>query len=151
MEFAGSRDKVKQREFIDLLKAVGVEDVSPWEDELNSAGLMSDEGKALMYIDRKNYMDQDKQKKKGSLGSALGTLGLDSLSSPSFNEPITSDNASKSVDELFYPGMAENTYEQIRRREGFEDLNNSGSTEDEKREHLQFMRELMQKGQERGW
>jgi len=134
MEFAGSRDKVKQQEFIDLLKRVGVEDVSPWEDDINSP--MSG-GNAV--------------KKEGGLGSALGTLGLDSLSSPSFNEPITSDNASKSVDELFYPGMAENTYEQIRRREGFEDLNSSGSTEDEEREHLQFMRELMQKGQERGW
>jgi len=100
MEFAGSRDKVKQQEFIDLLKRVGVEDVSPWEDELNSQISGGNTGSPV----GGGLMGASAGPVFGS-GAVGGTLNYD--------EPITSDNASKSIDELLYPGMAENTYKQI--------------------------------------
>tara|TARA_R100001463_G_scaffold121730_3_gene178029 strand:- start:303 stop:641 length:339 start_codon:yes stop_codon:yes gene_type:complete len=100
MEFAGSRDKVKQQEFIDLLKRVGVEDVSPWEDDLNAPMSGGNTGSPVG---------------GGLMGASAGPIfGAGAVGGPlNYDEPITSDNASKSVDELFYPGMAENTYKQI--------------------------------------
>jgi hypothetical protein len=50
-----------------------------------------------------------------------------------------------------YPGFEENTYENIRRRQGYTDDNNDGSTEDEYLDYMRLIKEVKEKGDRLDW
>jgi len=50
-----------------------------------------------------------------------------------------------------YPGFEENTYENIRREQGYTDDNNDGSTEDEYLDYMQLIKGVKEKGDRLGW
>jgi len=50
-----------------------------------------------------------------------------------------------------YPGFEENTYENIRRKQGYTDDNNNGSTEDEYLDYMRIIKEVKDKGDRLGW